>query len=95
LAARHRVAVVGPQIVDEFPLREALRRIAGQDGTAWRVIVDTAREHDLDFVVLGAGGHHTRGHRLLGGVAEKVLRSATCPVFVIPEARVSKGAAPS
>jgi nucleotide-binding universal stress UspA family protein len=68
--------------------------LALQDGTAWRVIVDTAREHDLDLVVLGAGGHHTRGHRLLGGVAEKVLRSAACPVFVVPEAGLSPGAVP-
>jgi nucleotide-binding universal stress UspA family protein len=65
--------------------------LALKDGPAWRVIVETAREQDLDVVVVGAGRHHTRRHRLLGGVADKVLRSAPCPVFVVPEAEASAG----
>jgi serine/threonine-protein kinase RsbT len=57
-----------------------------EDGAPWAVIVRIAKEQDVDMIVLGAGGHHTHRHRLLGGVADRVLRMAPCPVLTVPNA---------
>ena len=46
-------------------------------------IVDVATQGGFDLVVLGTRGPRARA-RLLGGVAEKVVRRAPCPVLVLP-----------
>ena len=42
-----------------------------------------AREHDVDLIVMGTHGRGGIEHLLLGSVAEKVVRSAPCPVMTI------------
>jgi nucleotide-binding universal stress UspA family protein len=59
-------------------------RVASGDPA--RVIIHVAEEYNADLIVLGAHGH--RGfahaiHRVLGGVAEKVVRHASCAVLTI------------
>jgi nucleotide-binding universal stress UspA family protein len=43
-------------------------------------ILDFAREHDVDLIVMGTHGRRGLTHLLLGSVAEHVLRQAPCPV---------------
>jgi hypothetical protein len=51
--------------------------------------------HDVDLIVMGTHGRGFVGHALMGSVAEKVVRTAPCPVlsvqtkqheFVMPDA---------
>jgi nucleotide-binding universal stress UspA family protein len=58
-------------------------------------IVDYAREERVDLIVMGTHGRGTVAHLLMGSVAERVVRSAPCPVltvrspereFVLPDA---------
>ena len=51
------------------------------DGIPKRDIVEASREHDL--VIMGTIGRSGLPHLLLGSVAEKVIRSAPCPVIVV------------
>ena len=44
-------------------------------------ILETAREQHVDLIVMGTRGRHGLAHLLLGSVAERVLRHATCPVL--------------
>ena len=44
-------------------------------------ILDFAREHSVDLIVMGTHGRRGLSHLLLGSVAEQVLRSAPCPVL--------------
>ena len=44
-------------------------------------ILETAREQHVDLIVMGTHGRHGLAHLLLGSVAERVLRDATCPVL--------------
>ena len=44
-------------------------------------ILETAREQKVDLIVMGTHGRHGLAHLLLGSVAERVLRDATCPVL--------------
>jgi nucleotide-binding universal stress UspA family protein len=46
-------------------------------------IVDTATEIGCDLVVMGTRGLSGIKHVLLGSVAERVLRSAPCPVLTV------------
>jgi nucleotide-binding universal stress UspA family protein len=47
------------------------------------VIVKAAAKESVDLIVLGTHGHKGLSHLLMGGVAEKVIRNATCPVMSI------------
>ncbi len=42
-----------------------------------------AREHNIDMIVLGTHGRGAIAHLLLGSVAEKIVRSAPCPVLTV------------
>jgi nucleotide-binding universal stress UspA family protein len=46
-------------------------------------ILDEMREQAADLVVLGAHGRHSMRDRLLGTLAENVVRSSACPVLVV------------
>ena len=52
-------------------------------GTPAERIVEYARSHHCDLIVMGTHGRTGLKHVLLGSVAEKVIRSAPCPVMVV------------
>jgi len=52
-------------------------------GPPARTIVDAARQHQCDLIVMGTHGRHGMAHLLLGSVAERVVRTAACPVLVV------------
>jgi universal stress protein A len=63
-------------------------------GSPAMAIVDYATRHDIDLAVLGTHGRGALSHLLMGSVAERVVRTAPCPVltvrdpqheFVLPE----------
>jgi nucleotide-binding universal stress UspA family protein len=47
------------------------------------VIVEYARENKVDLVVMGTHGRGGVAHLLMGSVAERVVRTAPCPVLTI------------
>jgi len=55
-----------------------------EPGDPAHVIVKLAAE-GYELIVMGTHGRHGLSHLLLGSVAEKVLRSAPCPVLVLRE----------
>jgi nucleotide-binding universal stress UspA family protein len=50
-------------------------------------------EHDVDLLVIGSRGYGPVRRALLGGVSAKVIRSAPCPVLVIPRGARDEGEA--
>jgi nucleotide-binding universal stress UspA family protein len=52
-------------------------------GPTARTIVDGARERNVDLIVMGTHGRGGLAHLLLGSVAERVVRSAACPVLIV------------
>ncbi|MBV9946396.1 MAG: universal stress protein [Myxococcales bacterium] len=54
-----------------------------RQGPAWSEISAAAGEVQADLVVVGTHGRRGLAHALLGSVAEKVARSAPCPVLVV------------
>lgn len=52
-------------------------------GVPHEVIVETAKARKADLIVMATHGRGGLSHLLMGSVAEKVVRSATCPVLTI------------
>jgi universal stress protein A len=50
-----------------------------------REIVNVARELEIDLIVIATHGYTGLKHVLLGSTAERVVRHAPCPVFVVRE----------
>jgi nucleotide-binding universal stress UspA family protein len=55
-------------------------------GVAADEIVRYAHDSDIDLIVMGTHGREGVAHALMGSVAEKVVRRATCPVLTIHHA---------
>lgn len=85
-----------PQTQQRF-LREARARledaVTADERTRFRVTIEAdigavaekiqefAREHHVDLIVMGTHGRKGLVHLFLGSVAERVLRSSSCPVL--------------
>lgn len=52
-------------------------------GPTARSIVESARDSKADLIVMGTNGRHGVAHLLLGSVAERVVRTAACPVLTV------------
>ena len=60
-------------------------------GTPASAICDAAVGRRCDLIVMGTHGRSGMAHLLLGSVAEKVIRQASCPVLTL---RAQAGASP-
>jgi len=65
-----------------------------QSGNAAARIVELSRSLPADLVVIGTHGASGFQHLVLGSVAEKVLRQASCPVLTVPPRAHTKAALP-
>lgn len=52
-------------------------------GSPYLKVIEYAKAHDIDLIVMGTHGRGMIGQLLLGNVAERVVRQASCPVLVI------------
>jgi nucleotide-binding universal stress UspA family protein len=77
-AARNRMTKLG---VDGSP--RVVEAAAPGEDVAYR-IQGTATECGADLIVMGTHGRRGFRRLVLGSVAERVLRSAPCPVLLIP-----------
>ena len=70
--------VIPKSIKERVPVETIL-----EVGNATYVIVEKAKELGVDVLVIATHGRTGLAHVMLGSVAEKVIRHAPCPVFVI------------
>ncbi len=59
------------------------------EGHPNRVILDVAKQRDVDLIVLGARGHSMIARTLLGSTSDYVANHARCPVLVVRPASVA------
>lgn len=52
-------------------------------GAAFMEIIDYAREHSIDLIVIGTHGRSGLMHILMGSVAERIVRKSPCPVLTV------------
>jgi nucleotide-binding universal stress UspA family protein len=63
------------------------------DGNPARMINKVAKERGCQLIVMGTHGHGGVTHLLLGSVAERVVRTAPCPVLTVSAAGMAEGEA--
>jgi universal stress protein A len=56
-------------------------------GSSAEAIVDVAVSQHIDLIVMGTHGRGGMSHLLLGSVAERVVRTAPCPVLTVRESQ--------
>lgn len=54
-------------------------------GSPARALVTAATNRRIDLIVMGTHGHGPLMHALMGNVAERVVRTAPCPVLTVRE----------
>ena len=56
-----------------------------EEGTPASAILEAAEQHDADLICLGTHGREGFERLVLGSIAEKVMRKASCPVLTVSE----------
>jgi nucleotide-binding universal stress UspA family protein len=77
--SRQKLNLLGKKLV-RLPL---LEKTIVRTGAAHLEIAEVARARDIDLIILGTRGCGEANHPELGSTAEKVVRHAPCPVFVV------------
>ena len=91
-----RPTAADPHAIKTATLRHLFERLTDDDRMALHAtaaletsddpageIVKYARTNAIDLIVLGTHGRGGMAHLLLGSVAEKVVRTAPCPVLTV------------
>ncbi|HSF30254.1 MAG TPA: universal stress protein [Candidatus Tectomicrobia bacterium] len=60
---------------------EVVRMVAV--GTPYRKIIETAESEHVDLIVMATAGRTGFSHLVMGSIAERVVRAASCPVLTI------------
>jgi nucleotide-binding universal stress UspA family protein len=85
-------------LIDSDSSGPATRPVVTTSGSPAYAIVDYARENRIDLIVMGTHGRGALAQLMMGSVAERVVRIASCPVltvrhpeheFVTPDALVA------
>jgi nucleotide-binding universal stress UspA family protein len=79
---------LGRLVAPEFGL-EVPPKFAMRVGSPAEEIGRYAAEHAIDLIVMGTHGRRGLAHVVMGSVAEKVVRSAPCPVLTLHSLRGS------
>ncbi len=81
------MAAMAQEQLQEFGAREIGSRIPWESevvfGPAYVAITDAAARRGADLIVIGTHGRTGFRHLLLGSVAERVARTAACPVLTV------------
>jgi nucleotide-binding universal stress UspA family protein len=64
---------------------EAEKQLNEITGSPASAIVAAAETNNADLIVMGTHGHGAVMHVLMGNVAERVVRTASCPVLTVRE----------
>lgn len=99
-AGEHRPLTEMARDAAQVQLGELQEALATPPGTRWLLaegspatsILEETRRGGYDLLVMGTHGRTGLQHLLLGSVAERVMRSATCPVLIMKEPELKAAA---
>lgn len=81
--------VLEERLLEGVKLRHRVERAVERDVAAAPAIGAYAEAHDIDLIVMGTHGRRGLRRLLLGSVAEEVVRTAPCPVFIVRRAEAT------
>jgi len=82
-------------LVDNDPKPLPIKKVVLTSSATAAAIVQYATDRNIDLIIVGTHGRGAVAHLLMGSVAERVVRTAPCPVltvrhpehdFVVPDA---------
>ena len=79
-AARTRLDAI---VSDDDRRMLAAKAVVQTSNSPALAIVSYARDAHVDFIVVGTHGHGRMAHLFIGSVAERVVRTARCPVLTV------------
>jgi nucleotide-binding universal stress UspA family protein len=79
-AARRRLDTL---LIDNDPNPIVVRKAVITSASTAPAIVQYARDLDIDLIIIGTHGRGAVAHLLMGSVAERVVRTAPCPVLTV------------
>lgn len=71
------------RLVEPFRSDDVTIEIRVEEGEPVTATLDVLHNVHADTIVMGSHGHGALYHLLLGGVAERVLHKAECPVLIV------------
>jgi len=78
--ARHRVNEL---LIDSDKSGPATVPVVVVSSSPAQSIIDYAKDHGIDVIVMGTHGRGGLAHLMMGSVAERVVRLAPCPVLTV------------
>src|SRR6185503_9316889 len=70
-------------VIDSDASGPVTRKVLRQSNSASKTIVEYASTSNIDLIVMGTHGRKAVAHLLMGSVAERVVRTAPCPVLTV------------
>ena len=70
-------------LIDNDPAALPAKGVVLTSNTPAMAVVDYARDAAIDLIVMGTHGRGAVAHLLMGSVAERVVRTAPCPVLTV------------
>jgi nucleotide-binding universal stress UspA family protein len=77
-ASKEMESLISNNVPKDLPVEQIITR-----GTPFLEIVNSAREKEVDLIVIATHGRTGLEHVFFGSTAEKVVRKAPCPVLTI------------
>jgi nucleotide-binding universal stress UspA family protein len=70
-------------LIDSDRSGPSIRRAILTSSSPASAIIDYARDNTMDLIVMGTHGRGALAHLVMGSVAERVVRLASCPVLTV------------
>ncbi|MBW2424003.1 MAG: universal stress protein, partial [Deltaproteobacteria bacterium] len=83
--ARERVREKLNELTEGIRSRGIQATAVFEQGPASRILPAVAERGRASLIVVGRHGHASLAHVFLGSVSERVVRTAPCPVLVVPK----------
>jgi nucleotide-binding universal stress UspA family protein len=84
-SAKELVKTVSDKLKKQFSAHSGAVEFTVKEGSPKKEIVESAIEFGADRILIGAQGHGTSAHNLLGEVSRVVAATAPCSVEIIRE----------
>ena len=84
-AIQHNIAAVAERNLDSLaaPGRETFRKVIVRSASVSNAITEYAKANAIDLIIVGTHGRGAVSRFLMGSVAERVVRTAPCPVLTV------------
>ncbi|MHC4548977.1 MAG: universal stress protein [Planctomycetota bacterium] len=81
---RHNAEKLLEEAKAKYPGRQFITEL--REGKAAPLVLDAAKRHDVQLIVMGTHGRGGLEHLFLGSVAARVVRKSSCPVLTVRNA---------